>query len=308
MMLTRRTLLVGAPLFAAACAAGASQPANDQKQSRARSRPPNRDGDRMVEQFHALCAGLGRNNRLGVAVIDTGSGQRWAYEGDSRFAMCSTFKLPLAAAILAEAEAGRLSLAQEVAFTRADLLANSPVTEAAVGQGRLTVERMAQAIVEVSDNAAANLLLRRIGGPQGLTAFFRANGDNLTRLDRYEPALNENRRGDPRDTTSPAAMAELLRVLLLGDRLSPAGREKLIGWMVNCSTGRNRLRAGFPAGWRVGDKTGTANSANNDLAIAYPPGRAPLIVTSLVDAPDHDDERRNGTHAEVARIVARALG
>ena len=302
-MLTRRTLLIGAPLLAAACAVGASQPGNNQKQDRPRSRT----GDRMEEQFHTLCAGLGRNNRLGVAVIDTGSGQRWAYQGDSRFAMCSTFKQPLAAAILAEAEAGRGSLTDEMPFARADLLTNSPVSEAAAARGRLTVEQLAQAIVEVSDNTAANLLLRRIGGPAGLTAFFRANGDEVTRLDRYELALNENARGDPRDTTAPTAMAGLLRTLLVGDRLSPANREKLIGWMVNCRTGRDRLRAGFPASWRAGDKTGTANSANNDFAIAYPPGRAPLIVTSMVDAPDHDAARRNATHASVARIIAANL-
>jgi beta-lactamase class A len=102
-------------------------------------------------------------------------------------------------------------------------------------------------------------------------------------------------------------MAGLLRTLLLGTRLSRTNREKLIGWMVNCRTGLNRLRAGFPADWRAGDKTGTANSANNDFAIAWPPSRAPLIVTSMVDAPDHDAARRNATHAAVARIIAASL-
>ena len=162
--------------------------------------------------------------------------------------------------------------------------------------------------MEVSDNGAANLLLRRVGGPQALTGFFRANGDAVTRLDRYELELNENRLGDPRDTTTPAAMAGLVLNLLTGDRLSAAGRALLFGWMRNASTGLDRLRGGFPAGWAAGDKTGTGNGANNDVAVTYPPDRAPLVVASYIDARGLDNPHRNATHAAVARIVAASLG
>jgi beta-lactamase class A len=287
-MIDRRTLMIGAPFFAAACATA---------QSTGTSGPE--------EQFHALCAGLGRSNRLGVAVLDTGSGRRWAYQPDSRFAMASTFKVPLAAAILTEADAGRLALAQEIAFGEADLLEYAPVVRANAAAGRLSIERLCAAMVEVSDNSAANLLLRLIGGPGGLTAFIRASGDGVTRLDRPEPDLNANDPGDPRDTTTPAAMAGLLRNLLLGDRLSPQSRTRLIGWMESSTTGRDRLRAGFPPGWRAGDKTGTgARGVHNDVAIVWPPRRPPLIVTSYLDAPDHLPERRLATHVAVARIIA----
>jgi beta-lactamase class A len=162
--------------------------------------------------------------------------------------------------------------------------------------------------VEVSDNGAANLLLRRVGGPQALTGFFRANGDAVTRLDRYELELNENRPGDPRDTTTPAAMAGLVLNLLAGDRLPAAGRAMLFGWMRSASTGLDRLRAGFPAGWAAGDKTGTGNGANHDVAVAYPPGRAPLVVASYIDARGLENPRKNATHAAVARIVAASVG
>lgn len=290
-MLTRRMMVIGAPLLAVACAT------------------PGRSVDSVEAQFQALCAGLGAGNRLGVAVIDTGTGRRWSYQGDQRFAMASTFKVVLAAAILAKVDAGRMSLSQEIPYSAADMVSHAPVTQANLAAGRLSVGRLCQAIVEVSDNPAANLLLRPIGGPQGLTAFIRASGDGITRLDRYETELNENLPGDPRDTTTPIAMAGLLRTLLVGDRLSPDSRARLIGWMVGASTGLDRLRAGFPAGWRVGDKTGSgARGAHNDVAIAWPPGagRAPLIIASYLDAPDHDAARRNATHAAVARIVAAA--
>jgi beta-lactamase class A len=295
MMLTRRHLLISAPLLLAGCATAAPS--------------GSRASRRAEEELHALCAGLGRGNRLGVAVIDTDTGRRLRYQADQRFAMASTFKLPLAAAILAEVEAGRMSLAQRIPVVEADLLPNSPVTRAALAEGSVSVERLCAAIVEVSDNSGANLLLRRIGGPAGLTAFLRRSGDPVTRLDRYEMELGTNLAGDPRDTTTPDAMASLLNRLLLGPVLTPASRARLIGWMEGATTGLDRLRAGFPVGWRVGDKTGTAlRGANNDIAIAWPPGRPPLIVASYVEAPDRDEARHKATHAAVARIVAATLG
>ena len=181
---------------------------------------------------------------------------------------------------------------------------NSPRVEAGLERGRLSVEQLCAAIVEVSDNAGANLLIARIGGPGGLTAFARRHGDATTRFDRIEPALNHHRPGEMLDTTTPAAMAGLMRALLLGDALTPASRARLIGWMEHASTGRDRLRAGFPAGWRAGDKTGTAGNFNNDLAIAWPPGRPPVLIASFIDAPAADHAGRNAAHAAVARQVA----
>src|ERR1043165_4803543 len=186
--------------------------------------------------FEPLRRRLGAGGRLGVAALDSGSGRRVGHDEDSRYAMCSTFKLPLAAAILAEVEAGRLALDEEIAFSRADLIPNSPVTEAHAGRGRLPVSRLCASIIQVSDNAAANVLLGRIGGPAGLTRFFRAAGDSVSRLDRPEMALNSNLPGDPRDTTSPAAMLGLMHRVLLGDLLSPASRARLAGWMEGAAT------------------------------------------------------------------------
>ena len=290
-MLDRRNFLAGSVALAAGCAGAA------------------RESGEARSSFELLRAELGQRARLGVAALDTGSGRRLSFDADSRYAMCSTFKLPLAAAILAESEAGRLRLEDEIEFGEADLLDHAPVVRAHVRRGRLPVERLCAAIVEVSDNGAANLLLRRIGGPAGLTAFVRRCGDRVTRLDRYEEALNGNLPGDPRDTTTPAAMLGLMHALLLGDVLAPASRARLAGWMEGATTGLRRLRAGLPPGWRAGDKTGNgANGAANDIAIAWPPGRPPILIASYISGAEVGDGARHAAHAMVGRIVATALG
>ena len=176
---------------------------------------------------------------------------RLTYRAAERFAMCSTFKLALAAAVLGRVDAGGVKLGQSVSFTRADLVAHSPVTEMHVNEGALPLETMLQAMVEVSDNTAANQLLAMIGGPAAYTQFLRGLGDRRTRLDRIEPALNSNGHGDPPDTTTPSAMLADMNRLLFGTVLSGQSSERLITWMRQCSNGQDRLRARLPAGGRL---------------------------------------------------------
>ncbi|MDF2695100.1 MAG: Beta-lactamase, partial [Labilithrix sp.] len=231
-----------------------------------------------------------------------------AYRPDERFAMCSTFKWVLAAAVLGRVDRAQLSLDERVRYGSADLLEHAPVTLEHVADGSLTVDALAGAAVTVSDNTAANLLLAKIGGPAGFTQFVRALGDPVTRLDRDEPTLNENDPGDPRDTTSPRAMVGLMRQVLCGDVLSSAGRERLLSWLRACETGKTRLRAGLPPDWIVGDKTGTgARLAVNDVAIAVPPGRSPILVASYMSDGNAGLEALATAHADVGRAIAREL-
>lgn len=254
----------------------------------------------------ALRARIG--GRLGVAALDTGSGRRLLHDADGRYAMASTFKLPLAAAILREVDRGRLTPDQRVPVPAGALPPYSPVVEALRPEGAISVERLLAAILQVSDNGAANLLLDLIGGPAGLTRFIRAAGDPVTRLDRIEPELNENRPGDPRDTTTPAAMIGLMRAILLGPVLSPVSQARLIDWMRSSATGRDRLRAGLPPTWRAGDKTGTgARGAVNDVCVAWPRRRKPILIACYLDGSPRPTPELTAAHAEVGRIVARAL-
>jgi beta-lactamase class A len=182
-----------------------------------------------------------------------------------------------------------------------------PVLRALAERRASTVAELCEAAVALSDNVAANLLLASFGGPAGLTAFVRSLGDPVTRLDRIETALNEGTPGDPRDTTTPAAMLDAMRTLLVGEALSPGSREQLIAWLVANKTGDQRLRAGMPEGWRVGDKTGTGgHGATNDIAVVWPPGRAAILVAAYYAESEASDAQRSAVLADVGRIATGA--
>ncbi len=246
--------------------------------------------------------------RVGVYALDTATGRELALRPDERFAMCSTFKWVLAAAILARVDRAQLSLDEHIAYGLPDLLEYAPVTREHVDEGSLTVDALAQAAVAVSDNTAANLLLTKIGGPDGLTEFVRSLGDSVTRLDRDEPMLNSNDPGDLRDTTSPRAMVGLMQRVLCGDVLFSASRELLVGWLRASETGKNRLRAGLPRDWVVGDKTGSGSrGAVNDVTIAVPPGRAPILIAAYMSGGESTLQMLEAAHADIGRLVAQEL-
>jgi beta-lactamase class A len=243
--------------------------------------------------------------RLGVAVLDGATGRSTGYRADERFPMCSTFKFLAAACVLARVDRNEERLERRVTFTERDLVTYSPATKDHVGDAGMTIAEICEAAVTLSDNTAGNLMLATFGGPEGLTRYARSLGDDVTRLDRIETALNEAIPGDPRDTTTPAAMAADARATVLGDALSPASRDQLAAWLVSSKTGGQRLRAGFPPDWRVGDKTGTGNNgATGDVAIVWPPGRPPLVVAVYLVAPQGSADSRNEVFADVARVVA----
>jgi beta-lactamase class A len=247
--------------------------------------------------------------RVGVTAVDTRSGQRLSWRGDERFAMCSSFKWILAAAVLTRADRGLIARDQRIRYSRADLLPHSPVSEAHVGEGGLAIEELCAAIVEVSDNTAANALLKLIGGPAALTRYLRRSGDPTTRLDRMEPAMNSNLPGDPRDTTTPDAMVATMARMLIGDVLSAATRAELIGWMKNCRTGLKRLRAGLPPDWTIGDKTGTGENGDSvDNAIAWRPDGSTVLIASYLSGSERPNDALDAAHAKIGGIVAAAFG
>lgn len=305
-MLTRRGIVAGgAGLLVAGCASPTPVVAGPMRAAPVGVKPVSGTKFASIEQR------IG--GRVGVCALDVESGVVIGHRQRERFAMASTFKWLLAAGVLKRAQDG-MGLDQEMLFNRQDLLGHSPVCETridpATGMGRMTVEELCEAIVTVSDNCAANLLLVPMMGPEGLTRFFREAGDSVTRLDRNEPALNENAPADTRDTTTPEAMARTAaRLLTTDDVLRPAMREKLIGWMRTSTTGLDRLRAGLPADWNAGDKTGSGgNGAHNDVAIAFPPGRKPIVIASYLSESAADNAVKAAAHADVARIVVQEFG
>lgn len=262
------------------------------------------DGD-FTKQVQTLRDRIG--GRLGLHVLDTHSGRRLGFDDGSRYSMASTFKMLLAAAILQRADLGSIDLDQQVPVRASDMLSHAPVTSKRVG-GTMPIRELCAAVVEVSDNPAANLLLKMIDGPAGLTRFLRSMGDQQTRLDRYELELNSNLPGDPRDTTTPRAMVHSMEQVLTKQVLSSASRDLLLGWMIDASTGLKLLRQGLPKEWKAGDKSGRgANGAVNNLLIAWPPGRKPLLIALYLSESPQTTGQLSAAHAEIGAIVAREV-
>ena len=266
------------------------------QQPQPRQRPASPTPDQRLAAIERASGG-----RLGVALLDARGRTIFARRADERFAMCSTFKLPLAAMYADGSDRTPLPV------TRADLMGNSPYSEQQVTAGEISIEGAAEHSVTQSDNAAANLLLRRLGGPAIYTSRLRAWGDAVTRLDRYELGLNENAQGDPRDTTSPAAMAGTTHRLVMGNLLAAPARARLRTWMLATRTGRARLRAGLPAGWAMGHKTGTCGTAYNDVAFFRTPRGNEYVLAVYLDHPTVGDRASEAAIANVARLAARVV-
>ncbi len=243
--------------------------------------------------------------RIGVSAIDTETNISFGYRETESFALCSTFKVLAAGFVLSRVDAGKENLERRVVYDKDKLITYSPETELHVGDEGMSVGELCKAAITLSDNTAGNLLLESFGGPKELTNWLRTIGDGSTRLDRWEPDLNEAKAGDPKDTTTPDAMLDTLGNIALGSVLTEPSQQKLAEWMVASTTGGARLRAGLPDSWKIGDKTGTGrNGSAADIAIIWPTGRGPILVTTYVAEAKVPVAEINPVFAEVGKIVA----
>ena len=267
--------------------------------------------DRNTALEHGLAAlEKQHGGRLGVAVLDTATEQLIAHRGNERFPLCSVHKFFSAAFVLARVDRGHETLNRRIAYPKSALMEYSPFTGKHTGKPGPTLGELCDAAVTLSDNTAANLLLRSFGGPPALTAYIRTLVDPVTRIDRYEPEMNDVRLGDPRDTTTPIAMLRDVQKLVLGNALSAASRKQLTAWILATQTGGQRLHAGLPASWREGDKTGTGpkiNNSVNDVAVLWPPHRAPILVAAFYAYSQEPDTQREAVLASVGRLVGQSI-
>jgi beta-lactamase class A len=243
--------------------------------------------------------------RLGVWALDTGTGRTVTWRAGERFAYASTYKA-LAAGELLRRDPGGLD--DVVTYTKADLVTYSPITEQHVDTG-MTVRALCDAAIRYSDNTAGNLLLRRLGGPKGLQAALRRIGDHTIHADRFETALGDAVPGDVRDTSTPRALGTDLRRYAIGSVLPKSGRVLLDDWLRRNTTGTAMIRAGVPAGWTVGDKSGAADyGTRNDVAVVWPPHRAPIVLAILSTRTTQDAAYDDALIAAAARVTVGALG
>lgn len=250
--------------------------------------------------------------RLGVFAYDTATGRSVRHRAHERFPMCSVFKTLAVAAVLRDLDRDGEFLAKRIRYTRSDVTdaGYAPITGKPENLARgMTVEALCGAAISYSDNAAANLLLRELGGPAAVTRFCRSVGDRVTRLDRWEPELNSAEPWRETDTTSPRAIAGTYARLALGDALAREDRRRLTGWLLANTTSGQKFRAGLPDGWTVADKTGGGEyGTNNDVGVTWPPGRPPIVLAVLTTRFAPDAERDDPLVAEAAALVASELG
>jgi len=288
-MLRRRSIIA---LFAAAtCLSQAAANTNATAES-------------QIRQIESATGG-----RIGVCAVDVRTNTSIQNRARERFPMCSTFKLLAVGAVLQQVNHRKESLDRFIPYTQADILDYAPVTKEHVQDGGMTLGALCQAAIEQSDNTAGNLVLQTLGGPAGLTKFVRTLwADDVTRLDRNEPELNDVAPGDDRDSTSPAMMYGHLSLLLLKGFLSADLQSHLTQWLESSQTGAALIRAGVPAGWRVGDKTGRSHpGATNDVGVIYPPDGTPIFIAIYIFNPSASDEQRSEVISKIAHIVCDAF-
>ncbi|MFD3950278.1 Exo family class A beta-lactamase [Streptomyces albidoflavus] len=304
---SRRTLLTataGAALAAATLVAGTAHASSGGRGH----------GSGSVSDAERRLAGLERASgaRLGVYAYDTGSGRTVAYRADELFPMCSVFKTLSSAAVLRDLDRNGEFLSRRIFYTQDDVEQADGAPETGKPENLangMTVEELCEVSITASDNCAANLMLRELGGPAAVTRFVRSLGDRVTRLDRWEPELNSAEPGRVTDTTSPRAITRTYGRLVLGDALNPRDRRLLTSWLLANTTSGDRFRAGLPDDWPLGDKTGAGRyGTNNDAGVTWPPGRAPIVLTVLTAKTEQDAARDDGLVADAARVLAETLG
>ncbi|MEV0622076.1 class A beta-lactamase [Nonomuraea sp. NPDC050404] len=301
------SVLAVATAFAAVAGLGAPAAAEPPPASAARPFPGVAEVKKQLRELEISYQG-----RIGAYAIDTGTGRTLSYRGGERFPSRSTFKAILCGAILAKARTTDPGLLNRTLhWTAQEVVVDSPITKLPENiENGMTVERLCHAAITVSDNTAGNVLLKQIGGPAGLTRYYRSLGDPVGRLDRWEPELNDWKPGAVRDTIKPVFMARSLHKLTVGDTLHPKDRQRLNGWLRASTTGPERIRKGLPATWIVGDKTGGAAGAyapGSDIAVAWPPTGAPLIIAVYTNRDDPAATMDNSVIAKTATLLAQGL-
>ncbi len=245
---------------------------------------------------------------LGVEIFNTATGASVGINQNRRFGHASSFKFSLAALLLQRHAAGTIDADRRVTWTEADMISHAPFTAERIATGA-TLRELARATQITSDNPAANILLKQLGGPAGLTAFWRSLGDETSRLDRFEPEMNLVPTAEFRDTTTPAAMARTVAKIIYGDVLPENVRAELKQWMVETETGLRRVRAGLPEGWVAGDKTGTSGliggTEYNYIDIGFaegPKGEGPLTFACYFRARQTEAGMQPAGEQTLARV------
>lgn len=256
------------------------------------------------EQFETSTHG-----KIGIYVINTANGERIEYRANERFPMGCTSKIVGVGAVLAKSRDDITLLSKQIKYTKKDLVSWSPITEKHVNTG-MSVSELCEAAIRYSDNAAMNLLVKKIGGLGQINAFAHTLHNATFRQDHGWP--EEAYSGGSRnlnDSATPKDMVNTLKQLTFTKVLPQPQQEQLLSWLKNNTTGNARIRAGVPKNWVVGDKTGTGAiyGTTNDLGIIWPPKCAPIFIGIYYTSDDRTAVVRNDVIASATTLTISQL-
>lgn len=253
--------------------------------------------------------------RVAVACSLPGSLLNCDLNANAKPPMQSVFKLPLAVTVLHQIEQGSLSLDQAVRFRPDDRIlphVYSPLQnkypEASVDVPILELLRLT---VSLSDNVAADILLRSVGGPKAVTDYIASLGVVGFHLEDGEDVLHRDVTAQYRNWFEPTGAVQLLRRISDSSSLSSTHTALLLGWM-ETSVKSARLKGDLPAGTAVAHKAGTSDvdegiaRATNDIGlITLPDGRRLAIAVFITDS-KADEVTREKVIARIARAAYEA--
>lgn len=244
--------------------------------------------------------------KIGMSIVNADGQPIFGYRQNERFPLTSTFKVFACAALLDRLHKTAGSLDETVTIKPDELLSYSPITKNYVAPATITLHTLCSAAVSYSDNTAGNSILTYLGGPDAITRFMRESGDDVTRLDRTEPTLNEATPEDERDTSTPERMAAGLHTLLATPRLTAPHREMLEKWMRDDKVADNLLRAALPEGWAIADKTGAGGHGSRAIiAAVYPKGAQPVYMAIYITQTDAEMKVSDGVIKRIGEKVFR---
>ncbi|WP_168991274.1 class A beta-lactamase [Mycobacterium attenuatum] len=260
------------------------------------TRPVEPEGKQLEELEHTF------DGKIGVYAINTSNGEIIAHREDERFPLQSTIKFMGVAALLKQSDTDSHLLQEIVHYSQNDLIEWSPITRKNI-TGGMTLEALSEAAISYSDNAAINIIMKRLGGPPAVAQFAHSVGNQTYNVEHYDGALNSDPTSGA-DTSTPRDMAASVQKLSLGDGLTPAQQTQLLGWMRNNTAGYRRIRAGVPGGWVVADKTGSGDyGIANDIGILWSPYCKPIVLAIYTVQNQRDAKRREDIVASATSIV-----
>ncbi len=250
--------------------------------------------------------------------------------------MASTFKIAVAATALEQVEKGRLSLDQMVSIAPDQMVVSEVIADRFIHPGvAFSLANLLELMLTQSDNTATDAVVRLVGGPVAVTDWLHRSGIEGQRIDRdtgdlikdfaglparptpavVEAAVaanpsvgqdnvpNPSFDNDPRDTSTPLAMANLLAKLAKGELLSQTSTQLLLDMMGRCRTGEKRLKGMLPGSTPIAHKTGTIGGTVNDVGIITLPDASRIVVAVFVKMSSRPTEDREQAIAQVARAI-----